>query len=115
MNESKPMIRRRNHEGDIKTTVPYCRWDQDGGNLESWPSGVRRRVGMTFTQALLRNRRSSAVMIREKAQAEEARLKVPTHCIVADCAVVVMKSRNGDGAKGVACWVSFNQPTQQWE
>ncbi len=79
------------------------------------PFGVRRRIGMTFTQALLRNRRSSAEMSREKVQSEKGRPKVPMLCTVADCTVVVMKSRNGDGAKGVACWVSFIQTTRQWE
>lgn len=114
MNESKPMMRRRKHSEDIKTTVPYCRWDKDGVNLCYGPFGVRRRIGMTFTQALLRNRRSSTEMLREKVQPEKGRPSVPMLSAVADCTVVVMKSRNGDGAKGVACCVSFIQTTQQW-
>lgn len=114
MNESKPMMRRRKLMIDIKTTVHYHRWDEDGCNLKNRPFGVRRRIGMTFTQALLRNRRSSARMLREKVQSEEDRPKVPMLRTVADCTVVVMKSRNGDGAKGVACCVSFIQTTQQW-
>ena len=77
MNESKPMMRRRKHLTDIKTTVPHYQWDEDGCNLKNRPSGVRRIVGMTFTQALLKNRRSSSGVLREKVQAEKVRPKVP--------------------------------------
>ena len=54
------------------------------------------------------------MMLREKVEDKESRLKVPMHWFVADCAVVVMKFRNGNGAKGVACWVSFDQSPQSW-
>ena len=74
MNESKPMMRRRNLLNDIKTTVPYYQWEEDGCDLRSRPFGVRRTVGMNFTQALLRNRRSSSGVLREKVQAEKVRL-----------------------------------------
>lgn len=115
MNESKPMMRRRKLLDDIKTTVQGTQWDEDGCNLKNRPFGVRRKVGMTLTQALSRNRRSSPEVSREKAQAERVRPEIPILWTVADCIVVVKKFRNGNGAKGAACWVSFIQPTQQWE
>ena len=113
MNASKPAIRRRNLRKTPKPLFPNIGGIRMAETWKSWPFGVRRIVGMTFTQALLRNRRSNAVMIREKAQAEEVRPKVPKNCIVADYAVVVMKSRNGDGAKGVACSRITERSTQK--
>src|SRR6516165_2364714 len=86
---------------DAKTGgLPFLR-DQLGGCPGDCPSGIRHGGGAKLNRALIRNVRTWAAMLREKAQAAPtARPKVQMRRRGADCLVVVLKRGNARGAKG---------------
>jgi hypothetical protein len=65
-----------------------------------WPCGVRCTGGTTLIQAFVRNLRTGSMMVREKAQVNHTRLKVPKHRSGAHCLVGARKRGNARGAKG---------------
>jgi hypothetical protein len=71
-------------------------------------SGVRHKDGVTLIQALVRNVGTCRSDDKGETQVEETtRVRVPMRDTGAEQSVVVEKSRNGDGAKGLRCLPLF--------
>src|SRR5438105_10369978 len=66
-----------------------------------WPCDVRCSGGVNLFRAFVRNLRTWLAMVREKARADEPRVrKYRCASSGADCSVVVLKRGNARGAKG---------------
>ena len=97
--------------GDIKTGSCIVVRDEIQRVPADWLGGVRCGGGVKLFQALSGNVGTCRADVKGDVQVSATRARVPMRCTGAEQPVVVMKSGNADGAKGLRHSVSsMGQP-----
>lgn len=111
-NVSEPLMSCRNEIDVIETGLLFEAWDKVWGKPVYCPDGGRQKGGASLVQAFMGNVGTWRPDVKGEArEGEPARVRVPRRGAGADQPVIVMKSGNADGVKGLSCPALFvSQP-----
>ena len=108
MNESEPLMKCRKCIDVIKTKLSALAWDKIWKLPVYCPSGERHRRGMSSVTGFYREHGNLSSRCKGRTSSgRTTRGRVPMRGTGADQLVVVMKSGNADGAKGLNCRAVF--------
>ena len=108
MNESEPLMKHRKCKDVIETKLLALAWDRIWGVPVYGPSGGRHIGGMSSDTGFYREHGNLSSRCKGRTSSgRTTRDRVPMRGTGADQLVVVRKSGNADGAKGLNCRAVF--------
>jgi len=108
MNESEPPMKCRKCKNIIETKLSALAWDKSWKVPVYCPSGGRHRGGMSSDTGFYREHGNLSSRCKGRnSSGRTTRVRVPMRGTGADQLVVVKKSSNVDGAKGLNCQAVF--------